>query len=66
MIDVSNPDLTREQTRTWKKKNREIANKIYESFITPDDKVSIYEFCSNIQKLCDTVYIKNYNRLIKK
>lgn len=55
LIDISNPNANIIQINKWKNKGRKMAETIFNTLVTNNDRVSIVQFCLNIKIICNLV-----------
>ena len=52
--------------KNWKKNARQLAEKIFSSYIRPDDRISILEFCNDLKIISNLIEKQSQTKIIKK
>jgi len=66
VYDTSNPHMSREAFKEWKREVRNMSSFIFDEFIHSEDRIGINEFCQDFKVVCNLIEKGGSENLLKK
>ena len=66
VYDTSNPHMSRESFREWKREVRSMPSFIFDEFVHSGDRIGINEFCQDFKVVCNLIEKGGSENLLKK